>query len=64
MLIDYSDTDNRDELLTDIQSLLVGYVRKQLAPYLDDSMSPGAQVTELDKVMDYLRDHLVIQFED
>ena len=64
MLIDYSDPNNRREFLLDIQPLIQGYVRRQLAPYLDDTMSPGAQMTELDKVLDYLDDKLTIEFKD
>ena len=64
MLIDYSDPDKRHELVCDLQPLLVGYVRQQLAPYFDDSMSPGTQASELGKVMRYLRDNLTIEFKD
>ena len=64
MLIDYSDPDKRHELVCDLQPLLVGYVRKQLAPYFDDSMSPGTKMVEIDKVLDYLDDHLIIEFKD
>jgi len=64
MLIDYSDPDKRHELICDLQPLLVGYVRKQLAPYFDDSISPGEQASELGKVMRYLRDNLTIEFKD
>lgn len=64
MLIDYSDPDKRHELVCDLQPLLVGYVRKQLAPYFDDSMSPGTQMVEIDKVLDYLDTHLTIEFND
>ena len=64
MIIDYSDPNNRRELIGDLQPLLVGYVRKQLAPYFDDSMSLGTQASELGKVMRYLRDNLIIEFKN
>ena len=64
MIIDYSDSNLRNELIADIETFLGDYVRQQL-----DEQTSQSAITEEDyynqltSTLHYLRDSLIIQFK-
>ena len=64
MLIDYSDSIKRQEFLDDQEVRLVDYVLDKIKDDLDPSDPPSVRHRELNKIMKYLDEHLIIRFKD
>ncbi len=65
MLIDYTKSHMRDDLMSDIRDVILDHVRKQLHEVDDERLdTPSFRVTAVQDCMDYLNTHLTVEFKD
>ena len=64
MLIDYSDPKLRRLLLTAINTTIQDKVACQIKELQDDSLVRSKLTAAIGEVLDYLDEHLVIEFKD
>ena len=64
MLIDLQNSTKRQEFLDDQQVRLVDYVLDKIKDDLDPDDPPSVTARELNKIMSYLDEHLVLEFKD